>query len=99
MSKGRTRREFLTTSGLGLAGVTAARNVAALPFARGESTATLGRDVAAWVTNASQRFAQTASIAWKPTSGGPSIDAVVLDPDKKFQPILGFGAAFTDAAC
>ena len=99
MPTGRTRREFLTTTGLGMAGVAAARDVAALPFARGESTATHGGDVAVWVTNASQRFAQTASIAWKPASGGPSVDAVILDPDKKFQPILGFGAAFTDAAC
>ena len=29
----------------------------------------------------------------------PSEAAIVLNPGKKFQTILGFGAAFTDAAC
>ena len=29
----------------------------------------------------------------------PSPEAIIIDPSKKAQPILGFGAALTDAAC
>jgi len=36
---------------------------------------------------------------WQPASGQPSSDAIVVDAEKKFQPVLGFGVAFTDAAC
>jgi glucosylceramidase len=46
-----------------------------------------------------------ARIAWLPASRSSGArertvgEAIRLDPSQKFQPILGFGAAFTDAAC
>jgi glucosylceramidase len=51
------------------------------------------------VTNQRLRFAQGPSLQWQRASGAPADDAVLLSPELKFQPILGFGVAFTDAAC
>jgi glucosylceramidase len=51
------------------------------------------------VTDEKLRFGNAGSIPWRRSSGKPSAPAVILDPRRKFQPILGFGAAFTDAAC
>src|SRR5438309_4629807 len=49
------------------------------------------------VTHGKERFAEGSTIEWR--SGTPVGETVVLDPGKKYQEILGFGAAFTDAAC
>jgi len=44
------------------------------------------------------RYASAPSLAWRAgeAAGG---NVISLDPSKKFQDVLGFGAAFTDAAC
>jgi len=52
-----------------------------------------------WVTDETRRLQPTPSVAWKAAAGYHPSDTVTLDPDNKFQEILGFGAAFTDAAC
>jgi glucosylceramidase len=50
------------------------------------------------VTDGSLRYGSAPSISWQ--TGAPAGDNILtLDPSKQFQDILGFGAAFTDAAC
>ncbi len=95
MANKRTRREFLRLSVAGLA--------AASPSLRrlgGEAAFFEGASgsISLRVTAANQRFAPAASIDWR--RGSPrSSTTITLNPAKTFQEILGFGAAFTDAAC
>jgi glucosylceramidase len=98
-----TRRRFLRSSTLGLAGTAA---VGTWPWlytkveAGQSSPAPRGGDeINTWVTSDKRRFAKQDSIRWRSLSTRPTQDTIVLNPDKKFQQILGFGAAFTDAAC
>ncbi len=100
MFKPPTRRDFLSISGLTIAGVAAARTAAGRSTAAdNSSTAAPAGELTVWVTDENRRLAHAPSIAWHPASDRVSESAIVLDPTKKFQPILGFGAAFTDAAC
>jgi len=55
-------------------------------------------DLAVWTTAGDQRFVKGPAITWRPALDSPA-DAVVLDPSRKYQEVLGFGAAFTDASC
>lgn len=57
-----------------------------------------GSDVAVRLTAGEKRFAQEAPVRWRAAAAGAN-DAIVLDPEKTYQDVLGFGAAFTDAAC
>jgi len=93
MSEDRSRRDFLKYSALGLAASAAA---CGWPAAAVASDAGKG-EIQFWVTNGKQRFAQGESIFWK-TGRAPS-EVIRLAPKQKFQQILGFGAAFTDASC
>ena len=95
MSIEKTRREFLRSSAVGLAATATAR---ALPVFGMDTTAPRG-EIAAWVTSEKNRFARMNGLQWRAASAQPSGQEIVLNPEKKFQSILGFGAAFTDAAC
>ncbi|MGC9972240.1 MAG: glycoside hydrolase family 30 beta sandwich domain-containing protein [Bryobacteraceae bacterium] len=55
-------------------------------------------EIRVWVTAGSKRWAQEAPLHWQPAAA-PSGAGIVLDPSRQFQEVLGFGAAFTDAAC
>jgi glucosylceramidase len=96
MSVETTRREFLRSSALGLAATTVAGT---LPWHQADAEAAPGGEIVPWVTNEKLRFARMDPIRWQPASGPPPEGAIVLDKDKRFQEILGFGGAFTDAAC
>ena len=51
-----------------------------------------------WVTDKHRRFERVRELEWH----APHMDAehsIVVDPNQKFQQILGFGSALTDAAC
>ena len=50
------------------------------------------------VTSGALRYAAAPSLTWQPADQSTA-DVIVLDPGTKFQEMLGFGAAFTDAAC
>ncbi|MBZ5616492.1 MAG: hypothetical protein LAO23_20985 [Acidobacteriia bacterium] len=91
----RTRREFLRSTAVGLAAVATAR---ALPVSGIDAPSQAG-EIAAWVTSGKGRFAPKSGLRWQTASVKPPEQAIVLNPDKEFQTILGFGAAFTDAAC
>ena len=97
MSQSSTRRDFLKASGWAAAAGALSTNAAGWPLPGDAGGAARGQ-VAVWVTGGSQRYAQAASVAWKQALGAAE-NAIVLDPEKKYQEILGFGAAFTDASC
>ena len=91
----KTRREFLLSSAAGLA---ATATAGALPMF-GVDAPEHGGEIAAWVTSEKNRFARQNGLRWQPAAANPSERGIVLNPEKEFQTILGFGAAFTDAAC
>ena len=107
MSEKTTRRKFLGSAALGLLATT----VAGTGGSYGQSSQALGTvgapastrqsgagEIVPWVTNDKLRFTRQDPIRWQP-SGTSKEGDIVLDQDTKFQEILGFGAAFTDAAC
>jgi glucosylceramidase len=51
----------------------------------------------AWRTSDQEKFTEVAVPAWQPVSD--SIPGVAVDASQRFQSILGFGGAFTDASC
>lgn len=92
-----TRRTFLKLSALGLAATATTTAAAAEAGPVAAQPASAPGKIDSWITDPQLRCAQGLALSWKPaTSGGPGI---VLDPGKKFQAMLGFGGAFTDAAC
>ena len=97
MSTGRTRRDFLKLSATGLAASAATE---ALPAWGSLASANPGTgEIAVRVTAGKRRFEAAPAIAWRPNSRPPSAESIALHPEKKFQEIFGFGAAFTDASC
>ena len=50
------------------------------------------------VTSGVQRFAAQSALRWKP-AGAASSHGIDIDTGQRFQEMLGFGAAFTDASC
>ena len=52
----------------------------------------------AWATAGEDRFKEIQLPSWLPVTG-TSTSAVEIDAAQKFQSILGFGGAFTDASC
>jgi glucosylceramidase len=95
MAMEKTRREFLLSSAAGLAATATAR---ALPVF-GEDAPRPEGEIAAWVTSEKNRFARQNGLRWQPAAANSSERRILLNPEKEFQTILGFGAAFTDAAC
>jgi len=94
-----TRRSFLEISALGLVATT-------VPDALGQKTdqskpAAGNSPISIWVTADNQRYHAGPTIRWNESSGRATAAAgqIQLNPDKQFQDILGFGGAFTDAAC
>ena len=51
------------------------------------------------VTSADKRLSDGATLSWNAPDSRSARDLIVLTPATKFQEIVGFGAAFTDAAC
>jgi glucosylceramidase len=51
------------------------------------------------VTGGDQRYQAQPSLEWKNARTVGKNNVIELNPGKKFQEMLGFGAAFTDAAC
>jgi len=104
MSTEQTRRTFLQLSALqlsamGLTATVSEGSVASASNPRRSAGPAPSGEIAVWVTSDKLRHAKTAPIAWKAASGKAGAKKIVIDPGKKYQEILGFGAAFTDAAC
>jgi len=96
MAEGPSRREFLKASAMGLAAAAAAETLPVTDvFAAQGGTG----ELAGWTTFGEARFQRISPLQWR-TSAGPSAKGViVVNPQNKFQEILGFGGAFTDASC
>jgi glucosylceramidase len=50
----------------------------------------------AWITAGEQHFEEMEVQPWQASSSQPGVE---IDPSQRFQSILGFGGAFTDASC
>jgi glucosylceramidase len=101
MTNQTSRRSFLGISALGLAAAIAPGEVirpAAVTSSEDERPPD-SPDISIWVTSGDERFAAAPRATWRPASGTPGADQLRLNPSIKFQEILGFGGAFTDAAC
>src|ERR1043165_1715270 len=97
MSTERTRRDFmkLTATGLAISATNPALGMTSSPSAAGGSG-----EITVWVTDEKQRFASAPSVTWRDKRGQNRSEAtIIINPEKRFQKILGFGAAFTDASC
>ena len=91
MERKQSRREFLKMSACSVMAAGSVNIARAVP----ES---VGGQINVIVTGGQLRNHPAASIPWK--SGANAAGAVIeLNPQKRYQEILGFGAAFTDAAC
>jgi glucosylceramidase len=93
VSSEQTRRQFLKLSACGVAAVSAGELATALPV----SGAPASGEIAFYVTAGELRYHAGPSLAWK--AGSAAENLIELNPAKKYQEMLGFGAAFTDAAC
>src|SRR4030088_1363130 len=95
-----TRRTFLRLSGLGLAATATAKVSSPLPFpSKYDAGSRPAGDIAGWGTSGNQHLARVASSAWHASAGKPGERAVMLNPGKQFQQLLGFVAPLTAAAC
>ena len=94
MSTEQTRRDFLKVTAYGVAATAATAKAATNSPARPPESGS----IEVRVTGGAQRYASAPSISWKSASGSGG-NAIELNPNVKYQEILGFGAAFTDAAC
>ena len=97
-----SRRSFIGLSALGLVaavvpsdGVHTASAVTGL----GSETSNISPEISIWVTSDNERFATAPKATWGSVSPRPGIDQLRLNPSMRFQEVLGFGGAFTDAAC
>jgi glucosylceramidase len=90
MSMLHTRRDVMKIAGAGFAGLAAARSAQAAVQPAGALQVRR--------TYGAQRFAAEGAVPWR-AGGTPSPADIRVDPDSKFQEMLGFGASLTDAAC
>lgn len=90
-----SRRTFTRRSLVGLTASVAA--LSSKPTLLWGDSAGHSRPTRLWVTSDTQRFAPVEAPKWK-SGGGGAADIEIL-PGKRFQQVLGFGAAFTDASC
>jgi glucosylceramidase len=92
----RSRREFLQLTAMGL---TAAAAAESLPGFGKSADPQPGGKIAGWTTGGAVRFQPIPSLTWRPAPTPVAKDRIVVNPEQRFQEILGFGAAFTDASC
>jgi glucosylceramidase len=96
-----SRRCFLGLSALGFVAAASADVGRSLPSVDppGVEDPKDGSEISVWVTSDDERFAAGPKITWRPGPEKLATDKIYLNPSTKFQQILGFGGAFTDAAC
>src|SRR5690349_7293102 len=95
MPRTSNRREFLKSSAFSIAALGSGATLLNPNAAMASPTGSLS----AWITAGDQRVQKQPSFTWVKARGAAGPNTVVVDPAKSFQEILGFGAAFTDAAC
>lgn len=99
MSK-QTRRSFLAMATSSAACLPLMKAVAsAAPVARPQKEPSPGGSVTVHVTTGNQHYSPLRSLAWQRADKAPAESTIVLQAAQRKQPVLGFGAALTDAAC
>ena len=96
-----SRRDFLGISALGLAAAIAPKDaIRQTPgiTESGKEIPNIGSEISVWVTAGEERFASAPRAVWR-SAQQTGAHQIHLDPSQKFQEILGFGGAFTDASC
>jgi glucosylceramidase len=91
-----TRRRFMRDTAVASAFLSVLPKLSASVFSGAPGS---GRDKA-WVTTAEAKLKETSFPEWTPESkpdGGKA--GITIDPARKFQSVVGFGGAFTDASC
>jgi glucosylceramidase len=96
-----SRRSFLGLSALGLAAAAFPAEIrsSAMTVAPEVQAPKEGSEISVWRTSGDERFAASPKITWHPSTGASGGEQLWLNPATKFQEILGFGGAFTDATC
>src|SRR5215472_839186 len=96
-----SRRDFLGVSALGFlaAASPGSINPEGEETNSGKQSSHRESEISIWVTSGDERFAPAPPVSWRAAFGTAESDHLQLDPSLKFQKILGFGGAFTDAAC
>jgi glucosylceramidase len=95
VSTDQTRRTFLKLSAMGLSATVTSDLASA--FATAAASPQAG-EIEVRVTSGKLRYAPAPSLTWR-TAVAADENVIVVDPARKFQEMLGFGGAFTDAAC
>jgi glucosylceramidase len=93
----KTRREFI--------GIGVPRTAA--PAARAQEPAVISSPTTAsalgnaktWITDEHRRLQPAASLEWVAAPATDDLETITINPEKKYQEILGFGGAFSDASC
>src|SRR6516165_3106032 len=98
MTKQTSRRDFLGLSAFGVVAALASPELAQ-PAGPGQEMPKAGSEISIWVTADEDRYAPAPRGIWKAAAEASAGDPIRLDPGVQFQPILGFGGSFTDAAC
>jgi len=91
----RTRRDFLKTTAAATASLAACR---ASSLWAASSAAASSAGVKGWTTSKDRKYAVIDAPQWRPAQAG-SAPGIQIDSSSRYQKILGFGAAFTDASC
>ena len=87
------RRSFLKTACTSAAAVAVSNRFTA--FAQPASAS----GIQAFVTDPKRRHESLPLIGWSSTSKSGDKEEIIVDESVRHQPLLGFGAAFTDASC
>ena len=93
-----TRHDFLKMIAASVMALSPAGEFATNAFAQAKESRPEG-NITVRVTAADQRYALVDPLRWRRVSGKAGTNTIVILPARKQQPILGFGAALTDAAC
>jgi len=96
-----SRRNFLGVSALGALAAASSDvgSFGTVAQASNAPTSHAPSEIAVWVTSGDEHYVSAPRIGWQAASAGSEVGVIELDPAVKFQEILGFGGAFTDAAC
>ena len=95
MSNLSNRRDFIKLSALGVVAASATELATSLPSSA--TPAPQSGEISVHVTGGALRYQPQLSLKWKAAKGGGNV--IEVNPAKKYQEMLGFGAAFTDGAC
>jgi glucosylceramidase len=91
------RREFLKATATSVAFAALGRDQISASSVQGVPAPK--PEIEVFVTDASRRHQHASSLRWNESRTSTPTASVTIDPTAKAQPILGFGAALTDAAC